>query len=148
MLGATKDDWDRFNRLCYVTEQNHQLLTKIWHVLRPTRINIVFSSKGKILPMPVSLTDIQSVSASIDEADAAGNPVPVSDPTALAWTVSDATVVGLTVNTDGSVVLKGLKVGTSQVAVTDPANGLSAQDTITVTADVATALVIKFGTPS
>lgn len=97
--------------------------------------------------MPASITDVQSISATIAEKDAAGQPV-TFDPTKVTWTVGDATIVALTQNADGSASFKALAVGTTQVAVSDSGSGLSAQDTLTVTAGAATSLLIGFGTPT
>jgi len=96
--------------------------------------------------MPAQLTDTQSIPATISETDAAGQPVTIN-PATVTWTVNDPTVVTLTQNADGSATFKAEKVGTTGVGVTDSSNGLSAQDTLTVTAGAATALVIAFGTP-
>ena len=97
--------------------------------------------------MPAQLTDTQSIPASISETDAAGQIVTIN-PATVTWTVNDPSIVALTQNSDGSATFKALAVGTSGVGVTDSSNGLSAQDTLTVTAGAATALVIAFGTPS
>ena len=104
--------------------------------------------------MPVQLTDIQSVSATVSEVDAVGNPVPL-DTTAntVAWAVSDSTILTLTQNPDGSASFKAAgKIGSCQVtvSVTPNAGGtaLNAQDTVNVVASAATGLAIQFGTPA
>jgi hypothetical protein len=117
-----------------------------------------FDQNGNPIPketgMPLQMTDIQSVSATVSEVDAAGNPVPL-DLTAntVAWTVSDPTILTLTQNPDGSASIKAAgKLGASQVAVsaTPTAGGtaLNVQDTITVVNSAATGLAIQFGTPA
>ena len=114
-------------------------------VCRAVKIEITF--KGAKPGMPGQMTDTQSISATISETDAAGQPVTIT-PSTVTWSVGDATIAALTQNADGSATFKALAVGTTSVAVTDSSNGLSAQDTLTVTAGAATSLVIKFGTPA
>jgi len=98
-------------------------------------------------PMPLQMTDVQSVSASIGEVDAAGNPVPVDPSNLPVWAVSDPSILVLTSNPDGTATIKAAgPLGAAQVSVT--AGGLNAQDTITVVASAATALTINFGTPA
>src|SRR2546430_2761532 len=97
--------------------------------------------------MPGQMTDSQSIVASIGETDAAGQPV-TFDPTKVTWTVGDATIASLTQNPDGSATFKALAVGTTPVGVTDSGSGLSAQDTLTVTAGAATTLNIAFAPPT
>ena len=100
--------------------------------------------------MPGTMTDTQSIDAFPSETDAAGNPVTI-DPTKITWTVGDPTIASSTPKTDGSggTNFKALgPLGTTQVAVSDSSNGLAAQDTLSVTSAGATALSIKFGTPS
>ena len=113
-------------------------------VSRPVKMQIIFI--GGIPNMPGTMTDVQSISAVISETDAAGQPV-TFDPSKVTWTVGDPTIAQLTSNPDGSATFKALAVGTTQVSAADSSNGLSAQDTLTVTAAAATSLVIKFGTP-
>jgi len=100
-----------------------------------------------ITQMPAQLTDTQSIPASISETDAAGQIVTIN-PATVTWTVNNPSIVALTQNSDGSATFKALAVGTTGVGVTDSSNGLSAQDTLTVTAGAATSLVIAFGQPS
>lgn len=97
--------------------------------------------------MPAQMTDTQSIGATISETDAAGQPVTI-DPAQVVWTVNDPSIAQLTQNPDGSATFKALAVGSTGVGVTDNSNGLSAQDTLTVTAGAATSLVIAFGQPS
>jgi len=97
--------------------------------------------------MPAQMTDTQSIGATISETDAAGQPVTIN-PATVAWSVNDPSIASLTQNPDGSATFKALAVGTTGVGVTDSSNGLSAQDTLTVTAGAATSLVIAFGQPS
>ena len=105
--------------------------------------------------MPLQMTDSQSVSATVSEVDAAGNPVTL-DTTAntVTWAVSDPTILTLTQNPDGSAAFKAAgKLGDCQVSVQVVPNdgssaGLNAQDTVTIVAGAATALAIQFGTPA
>lgn len=113
----------------------------------PKPVKIIITFHGGNPKMPGQMTDVQTISATIDEVDAAGQPVNF-DPTNVSWTVGDSTVATLTQNADGSATFTAVKPGTTPVGVSDKSNGLSAQDTITVTADAATSLVIKFGTPT
>lgn len=122
------------------------LLQRIVALLsKPVKAVITF--KGEKPGMPGQMTDVQTISASVAEQDAAGQPVTI-DPTKISWTVGDPTVASVATNPDGTAAFKALKVGQTSVAVTDSSNGLSAQDTLTVTAGAATSLVIKFGTPA
>jgi hypothetical protein len=124
------------------------LLEQILSQLTPkpaTKITIQF--EGELPGMPATMTDLQSVSASISETDAAGQPV-TFDPANITWSVNNPTIVALTQNPDGSASFKALAVGTTTVGVSDSGSGLSAQDTLTVTASAATALVISFGNPA
>ena len=119
-------------------EHHHQ------HSRKATSISIHF--KGFKRNMPVSITSTQNVTASIAEDDANGNSVAFI-PGNIKWTTQDPTIATVVENNDGSATFTGLKVGTTQVTVTDTSNSLSAQDVLTVTAAAATSLVIKFGTP-
>ena len=101
--------------------------------------------------MPATLVVGQTVTATPVETDAAGAVVASLDPTSIAWTSSDPAVASGSVdNPDGSVTFTALAAGITTVGVTDPANGLTASDTITVTAPVpvASAIAIDFGTPT
>lgn len=99
--------------------------------------------------MPGQLTDVQSITAEIAELDAAGASVAIADPAQVAWTIGDPTIADLAVDpATGIATFKAKAVGQTSVGVVDGSNGLSAQDTLVVTADKATSLVIKFGTPS
>lgn len=100
----------------------------------------------------LQITDVQSVSASVTEVDAKGNPVGLDANATVAWSVSDPTILTLTQNPDksASIVATG-PLGSSQVAVsvTNPdGSTLNAQDTVTVVASAATGLAIQFGTPA
>lgn len=113
---------------------------------RPTCIAICFQGD---IAMPVTLIVGQTVVATPVETDAAGAVVASLDPTSIAWTSSDPAVASGSVdNPDGSVTFTALAAGTTTVGVTDPANGLTASDTITVTVAPATAITIEFGTPA
>ena len=99
--------------------------------------------------MPGILTDAQSITAQIAEADAASQPVSIADPSKVSWTISDPTIATLSVDpATGIATFKAAGVGTATVGVTDGSNGLSAQDSLTVTSGPATSLTIKFGTPA
>ena len=102
--------------------------------------------------MPGTMTDIQTVTASFVEVDADNEPVAV-DQTTIQWTVGDPTFVTVTVSAAGAAFafntsFAGTLPNTTSVAGTDPASGLSAQDTLTVTASAATTASIAFGTPT
>lgn len=122
-------------------------LSLILRQLKPKARKLTITFTGGLPNMPGTMTDTQSIGASIAEQDGAGQPV-TFDPAQITWTVGDPTIVALTQNPDGSASFKALAVGTTQVSVADAVSGLSAQDTLTVTAGAATALVIKFGTPA
>jgi len=132
------------NQLKQVIDLLKQILARL--TPQPaTSITITF--EGEKPGMPATMTDVQSVSATISEKDAAGQPV-TFDPTQIRWTINDSLIAALTQNPDGSASFKALAVGTTTVGVSDTASGLSAQDTLTVTAGAATSLVISFGVPA
>ena len=117
-----------------------------------------FDANGKPIfresGMPLQMTDVQSVSATVAEADAAGNPVTLDvSANTVTWGVSDPTILSFTQNPDGSCAFKALgKLGDCQVSVTvapnDGSQALNAQDTITIVASAATTLNVQFGTPA
>lgn len=119
---------------------------RFYLIHRPTAIRITFEG----VTMPVQMKVGQTVSANAAESDAQGNSVAISDPTALQWSSSDTTLVSASaVDNSGGTVFTAHAAGTVTVTVTDPANGLTVSDTITVeaAAPVATAIQIEFGTP-
>ena len=123
----------------------HEIRAIKHELAHPTRIRIDFGDT----PMPVTLVVGQTVTATPVETDAAGAVVASLDPTSIAWTSSDPAVASGSVdNPDGSVTFTALAAGVTTVGVTDPANGLTASDTITVTEPPATAIAIDFGTPT
>lgn len=96
--------------------------------------------------MPVQITDIQSVTATVAEHDAKGNPV-TFDQSKIVWASSDPTTVSVVTNADGSATFTAVgPLGSVQATVTDGV--LNAQDTIKVVSSAATALEIDFGTPA
>jgi hypothetical protein len=123
------------------------LLEQILSRLTPKATKLTILFEGVQQGMPATLTDVQSVSASIVETDAAGSVV-AFDPTKITWSVADATIVALTSNPDGTASFKALKVGSTTVTASDSGSGLSGSDTITVVSGAATTLVIKFGIPA
>jgi len=96
--------------------------------------------------MPVQITDQQQVSYTLIAEDAKGFPTTLTDvPT---WTPSDPTIISVTVAPDGmSALVVGLKPGVAQLAVLDPATGISGQDQVTVVPDAAASLVLNAGAP-
>ena len=141
-----RDHDDEPNLLRLILKMLAEILAELKRA-RPQSTKLTIQFEGAKPGMPGILTDTQSISASIAETDAAGQPVTI-DPTKVTWTVGDPTISALTQNPDGSASFKALKVGTTSVGVTDSSNGLSAQDTLTVTAGAATTLTIAFGTAS
>lgn len=139
-------------RIAMVSDRKilEQILNEL-HFIRhklcsPHSISIQFEGDNT---MPVTLIVGQTVTATPVEKDAAGAVVTSLDPTSIAWTSSDPAVASGSVdNPDGSVTFTALAVGTTTVTVTDPANGLTASDTITVTLPPATSIAIEFGTPA
>jgi hypothetical protein len=128
-----------------VLEDTEQVLKDIRKEVKPPKAtSLIIQFQGEPPGMPGLLTDIQSVTATVAEADSTGAPVTV-DPTKLTWTVGDPTIASATPADDGSCVFKALKVGSTTVGVTDSASGLSGQDTLNVTASAATSLSIAFG---
>lgn len=67
--------------------------------------------------MALTITDIQKVPYTLQEKDAAGNPVPTSFATPPTWTTSDPTILTVTPSADGTsaVVESTGKLGTAQV---------------------------------
>lgn len=135
-------DWRR--RLLEYTKENNRLLHVILRSLGATHIHIKFHGGHT---MPVTLAVGQSVAATASESNAAG-PVAITDAPQLAWTSSDPTIVAETTEADGSASFTAVAAGDVTVTVTDPANGLTATDTITVTASPATDIAIAFGSPA
>ena len=134
-----------------ILEEIRHELKEVLEILRshrPIRIKIQYQG---VTDMPATLVVGQTVTATPVETDAAGAVVASLDPTSIAWTSSDPAVASGSVdNPDGSVTFTALAAGITTVGVTDPANGLTASDTITVTAPVpvASAIAIDFGTPT
>lgn len=119
---------------------------RFYLIHRPTAIHITFEG----VTMPVQMKVGQTVSANAAETDATGASVAITDPAQIQWTSSDpAIVTAAAVDNSGGTVFTAHAAGTVTVTVTDPANGLTASDTITVeaAAPVATAIQIEFGTP-
>lgn len=136
--------WNQLVQELHETNELLKVLVKI--ATRPVKLTIQFrNDKGEI--MPGQMTDVQSLTASIDEVDADQQPVTI-DPTKITWTIGDPTVATLTPNPDGSATFKALKVGSTPVGAADSSNGLAGQDTLTITSGPATTLVLKFGTPT
>lgn len=134
--------WNRKQKL--LPEIKHEL-REILEILRPRPTSIAIFFQGDIT-MPVTLIVGQTVTATPVETDAAGAVVASPDPTSIAWTNSDPAVASGSVdNPDGSVTFTALAAGTTTITVTDPANGLTASDTITVAPPPATAIAIEFG---
>lgn len=137
--------WNRKKKL--LEEMKHDL-REILEILRPRPTCIKISFQGDIT-MPVTLIVGQTVTATPVETDAAGAVVASLDPTSIAWTSSDPAVASGSVdNPDGTVTFTALVAGETTITVTDPANGLTASDTVTVTLPPATAIAIEFGTPT
>jgi len=121
-----------------------------------TLVITYFDSNGIIIPkeqgMPVTITDIQSVSATVTQVDAAGNPVPLESGSTVVWSVGDATILTLTQNPDNSASFKAagpLGSSTVSVSVTPPSGtALTASDTVTVVASAPVGIGIQFGTPA
>lgn len=116
---------------------------------RPVDIEIKFG-KGD-LPMPVTMKVGQTVTAAPVETDATGASVAITDPAQIQWTSSDPAIASAApVDNSGGTVFTAVAPGSVTVTVTDPANGLTAGDSITVEAVVppATAIAIEFGTPT
>lgn len=100
--------------------------------------------------MAKTLTDIQHVSVTLAEKDAAGNVVPFDFPTPPVWTTSDDTIVTVSVSTDGSnadVATTG-KLGDAQITVTGTtADGrpIVGRGDVTVTTSAPTTFELVFG---
>lgn len=122
-------------------------LLEVMLVIAPHHLKITYTPNLRIGDHLVQITDIQSVSATVAEVDAVGNPVPIDPSNPPVWAVADPAIVSVTTNADGSATFKALgPLGTTQVSVT--VGNLNAQDSITVVASAATTLSIKFGTPA
>lgn len=103
--------------------------------------------------MALTMTDIQHTSATIQEKDAAGNPVPADFPTPPTWTSSDPTIVTVSPSADGSnadIATTG-KLGNAQVTVegvTAKGKTIRGIGDITVVTSDATTVEIAFGVPA
>ena len=96
--------------------------------------------------MALQMTDQQQVRYSLQAVDAKGFPTKLGDvPT---WTPSDPTIISVQPSADGMscLVVAGVP-GAAQLAVLDPATGISGTDDITVVADAVATLVMNAGTP-
>lgn len=116
------------------------------------RLRIEFrNAQGEIL-MPVTMHTGQTVTAAPIETDAVGASVAITDPTAIAWTSSDTALVSVSKDDNsGGVVLTAVAAGIVTITVTDPANSLTASDTVTVNVPPpppATHISIEFGVPA
>jgi len=100
--------------------------------------------------MAKTLTDIQHVSVTLAEKDAAGNVVPFDFPTPPTWTTSDDTIVTVSVSTDGSnadVATTG-KLGDAQITVsgtTADGRPIVGRGDVTVTTSAPTTFELVFG---
>jgi hypothetical protein len=102
----------------------------------------------------MDLLDDQKVSLALQWTDEAGNEVPAPDPLpddfACTYSVTDTSILNLTDNGDGTgeIAVTGT-LGSSGVHTEVTADGqtLTGDDMITVVADVASRVAIKFGTP-
>jgi hypothetical protein len=124
-------------RLLRLLKQDHEF---------PTAIHSRFEGA---YDMPVSLTVGQKVTQTLTETDATGNNVPVV-PGNLTNTSSDPTIASVVDNNDGIFTWTAVAAGTATSSFADTAFNLSGTDTLIVTsaADVPTAIVSTFGTPS
>jgi len=95
---------------------------------------------------PGTETDLQTIQASAIETDAADNPVTI-DPANAVWGIEDPTIATPIPNADGSCAYKALKVGVTNVTLTDTATSTVGTEVLTVTAHptLPNKLVIKFG---
>lgn len=94
--------------------------------LFPVKLRLRFGTPEKRDNLPrgtpvadKTITDIETVTMTLEEEDAAGNAVPFDLPTPPTWTSSDETVATVEVSTDGSsarAVTTG-KLGTTQIKV-------------------------------
>lgn len=99
--------------------------------------------------MPVTMKVGQTVTAAPVETDAVGASVAILDPAQIQWTSSDAAVASVAaVDNSGGTVITAHAPGSATITVVDPANTLTANDTVTVEALPATAIAIEFGTPT
>lgn len=102
--------------------------------------------------MALTLKDNQHVSASLQEFDAAGNPVPTAFDTPPTWSSSDPTVITVTPNADGvnaDIAATG-KLGSAQVrvdATNDAGQPIVGLGDIDVVVGAGTTVGITFGTP-
>lgn len=85
--------------------------------------------------MSLTLTDSQKVALSVSFVDKKGNPAPVEG--APAWSVSDDTLLGLTVADDGTASVAAVgPLGTAQVTVSADADLGEGVTTIFGTLDI------------
>jgi hypothetical protein len=144
------EERDALKEVLRVAQESLHLLRKIFQFLysivhAPTRIHIRFSGAS----MPATFVVGQTIVATPVETDAAGATVVIADLSAIAWTTSDAAIASFVAVGDGTATYTAVAAGTVTVSVTDPANGLTTTDTLTVTAvipPVAMAIAIEWGT--
>lgn len=105
-----------------------------------------------IFDMAITLKDNQHVSATLQEFDAVGNPVPTAFDTPPTWSSSDPTVLAVTPSADGTgadIAATG-KLGSAQVrvdATNDAGQPIIGLGDIDVVAGPGTTVGITFGTP-
>lgn len=148
------------NNLVDVEKQRLSLEEKIFNLLRYDHLaeSIVFSAvvegiSQKGITM-LQLNDVQSCTLSIQPVDSRNNPAPVDG--APTWTVSDATILTISVDSTGltATITAAGALGVSQVNVSADADLGSGVTTITGTLDVtvvasqATTIAINPGTPT
>ena len=102
--------------------------------------------------MAITLTDIQHVRYTLQEFDAAGNPVPTAFATPPTWTSTDSTILTVTPDADGvgaDVSTTG-KLGTAQIradATNDAGEPIIGLADIEVVVSAGTTVQLVAGTP-
>lgn len=121
-----------------------EILVDIQLNKRPNSLQIRFGIQEPGMPVTLSNTPTASVVGTPVETNADGSLFTI-DPTKVTWDVQDATVASFVQNPDGTATFKPLKVGVTQVGVSDSATSLSATDTLTVVAAGPTSMSINWG---
>lgn len=131
------------------------LLKRLFPKQRPGQPRVVFIKAayegGPIVEgesiMALTLTDVQKVTLSIEEDDAAGNPVPFTTPPV--WGTSDATLLTVTADDATGKTATATAVGPLGSAQANVSvDGLTGTLDVTVTASAGTTLNISVGTPT
>lgn len=99
-------------------------------------------------PSTLTITSDQGDVLSVSAVDDHNNPVPVAA-LALAWASSDASIVTIVDNADGTATISATGPdGAAVITVVDSVSGLTGECDVTVVSGKAVALVVTPGVPT